>query len=482
LLGNGDGTFSSPAYFFDDGANSIIAADLNGDGKQDIAAAGSFGLAVLLGKGNGTFQPAVFPFTTPLYGLLTADLTGDGKSDLVAGGGQVYLGNGDGTFKALAPIAQDVSVLADINGDGKPDAIGGRQFTAQYSDRGLSLGNGDGTFGPYIVVFTGSEFDGAIGFVQAADMNGDGKQDLVVTDNDTYSIVVLINTTPPPPVTNLSPSSLTFPAQNVGSRSNPVPVTLSNTGKGVLSVTGVTIGGTNANEFSQSNNCTTVQPGAKCTINVTYAPTAAGAASAAVIVTDTAGGGTQTVAVSGTGVAVPGFEIGPASGAQTSQTVSAGQSATFSLVVTPSSGFSGAVALSCSIIPKVTPAPNCSLPSSVNVTAGTAAPVKVMVSTTAPVTTGTISYVSSPPSATTFIWTMLLLTLGFLLVRRRRNVVVAAIPVMVLALASWVGCGGWGGSSSSHTTPGTPAGTYTATVGATSGSLNHTAQLTVVVQ
>jgi uncharacterized membrane protein len=47
-----------------------------------------------------------------------------------------------------------------------------------------------------------------------------------------------------------------------------------------------------------------------------------------------------------------------------------------------------------------------------------------------------------------------------------------------LTLASLLGCGG----SSSHTTPGTPSGTYTATITATSGSLNHNTTLTVVVQ
>ena len=75
----------------------------------------------------------------------------------------MYLGNGDGTFKALSPLGQFLSVLADINGDGKLDAVGGRQFSSQDSDRGLSLGNGDGTFGPYIVVFP--YFDGTNFFI-----------------------------------------------------------------------------------------------------------------------------------------------------------------------------------------------------------------------------------------------------------------------------------------------------------------------------
>ena len=120
----------------------------------------------------------------------------------------MYLGNGDGTFKASSPLGQFLSVLADINGDGKLDAIGGRQFSSQDSDRGLSLGNGDGTFGPYIVVFP--NFDGT-NFVQAADMNGDKKADLIVVDDSAYSIFVLINTSVSVAGVSFSPGSVTFP-------------------------------------------------------------------------------------------------------------------------------------------------------------------------------------------------------------------------------------------------------------------------------
>jgi hypothetical protein len=417
---------------------------------------------------------------------LTGDLNGDGKPDLITvganTGGQVFLGNGDGTFTALAPQPQIQALysLADINDDGKLDAFG----TVSHCC-GVYLGNGDGTFGPYIGVvdFGGKESAVEPSLELVADMNGDGLQDLIIGETSgTSGAFVLTNTTPPPPVTNFSPSSVTFPSQNVGSRSNPAPVTLSNTGKGVLSVTGVTIKGSNASEFSQTNNCTTVQPGGKCTVNVVFTPTEVGAASAAVEVADNAGGGTQTVAVSGTGVASPDFGIGPAPGSQTSQTVSAGQSATFNLAVTPSGSFSGAVSLSCGISPSVTPAPTCSLPSSVNVTAGTAAPVTVMVSTTVPMMTGGVSYryPGFPPEWRGLAWTLVLFAAGLLGMLNRRRLPVLAAPIVVLVFASLIGCGG--GSSMSHTTPGTPAGTYTATVTATSGSLNHNMTLTVVVQ
>jgi hypothetical protein len=76
-------------------------------------------------------------------------------------------------------------------------------------------------------------------------------------------------------------------------------------------------------------------------------------------------------------------------------------------------------------------------------------------------------------------WTLMLLGSGWLLLRNRERLPSLAAPLVVLALASWVGCRGT--SSSSHTTTGTPSGTYTATITATSGSLNHQMTLTVVV-
>ena len=63
LLGNGDGTFAAPVYYFDGGAATLLTADFNGDGKQDIAAgtgpAASEETGFLFGNGDGTFQAAV---------------------------------------------------------------------------------------------------------------------------------------------------------------------------------------------------------------------------------------------------------------------------------------------------------------------------------------------------------------------------------------------------------------------------------------
>jgi sugar lactone lactonase YvrE len=106
------------------------------------------------------------------------------------------------------------------------------------------------------------------------------------------------------PAVGLSASSLTFGATNVGSSSAMQSVTLTNTGNGPLSITGIAVTGTNAVAFVFTNNCgTSVAPGASCAIQGHFAPTATGAMAAAVTITDNASGSPQSIELSGTGVA-----------------------------------------------------------------------------------------------------------------------------------------------------------------------------------
>src|SRR5579872_528028 len=488
LLGDGNGTFGAPSYFYDGGANLIVSADFNGDGKADIAgalplAAGEFGpIAVLLGNGNGTFQAAGFPIPVGGEGsLLTANLTGDSNVDLIVGGLSVYLGNGNGTFTPTStqamPSLMTADGFADINGDGIPDALGNIQTGG--ADVGVALGNGNGTFGPYIVVVPSNLTMSPFSIVQAADMNGGGKQDLIVVDEIYGSVFTLINTTVSVPGTTFSPGSVSFPSQTVGSSSNPTPLVLSNSGAVALTVTKVTLSGANAAEFTQTNNCTTVQPLGSCTINVVFAPTTAGAASAILIVADNAGSGSQTVSLSGTATAAADFTFGTGSGAPSSSTISAGQSATFNLALTPVGSFSGTVDLACSVTPAVTAAPVCSTPGSVNVTGSSATSITITVATTAAGSASGGSGVILPPWVGRAGW-MLGLSTAFLIFAGRRRRAVLWTAVMVLIFIGMLGCGGSSSSPSNET--GTPAGMYTVTVMATSGSVSHQAALTVIVQ
>src|ERR1019366_5290041 len=83
-------------------------------------------------------------------------------------------------------------VVADVNGDGKPNLLVSNVFTEVYSDMngavGVLLGNGDGTFRAAVTYSSGGAEPRAVGVV---DLNGDGKQDLVVSNNSSNTEGVL---------------------------------------------------------------------------------------------------------------------------------------------------------------------------------------------------------------------------------------------------------------------------------------------------
>src|SRR5439155_4350673 len=111
-------------------------------------------------------------------------------------------------------------------------------------------------------------------------------------DSDAFLAKIQISTV------SLSPGSLTFSAQQVDTTSPPQPVTLSNSGTASLSITSIAVSGTNAGDYGQSNNCgNSLAAGANCAINVTFSPTAMGARSASLTVTDDDSGSPQTASL-----------------------------------------------------------------------------------------------------------------------------------------------------------------------------------------
>jgi Bacterial Ig-like domain (group 3)/FG-GAP-like repeat/FG-GAP repeat len=288
LLGKGDGSFEPAVKFASGGgyAPSVAVSDVNGDGKLDIVVLNAWDqpgtVGVLLGNGDGTFQPPSANYTGDYSmpeALAVGDLNGDGHPDIAiayfghedcdCNDGQVGImwGNGDGTFQPVAispsggydtvsisivggtwavtnlsqchdcdwpngsvcwaggcydsagmdpgsaafgdlngngvpdivvanllanpdnkpsltiavmldfglPVLYDPHgaypdqvAIADVNGDGKPDIV-----VHTRAGVGVLLGNGDGTFQP-AVNFVG-------GLAAVADVNHDGKPDLVGT-------------------------------------------------------------------------------------------------------------------------------------------------------------------------------------------------------------------------------------------------------------------------------------------------------------
>jgi hypothetical protein len=184
---------------------SVVAVDVNGDGKPDIIAA-NFNVnnvGVLLNSGTGTF-PAQVTYSTGAssspYSVVAADVNGDGKIDIiVANSGLdnigVLLNTGTGTFAAQVTYSTGASsspysvAAVDVNGDSKPDIIVANN---NANNVGVLLNTGIGTFATQVTYSTGASSSPYS--VVAADVNGDGKPDIIVANNNANNVGVLLNT------------------------------------------------------------------------------------------------------------------------------------------------------------------------------------------------------------------------------------------------------------------------------------------------
>src|SRR5262249_39678779 len=99
-----------------------------------------------------------------------------------------------------------------------------------------------------------------------------------------------------------------FGNQTVGGTSAAQSVTVTNTGSATLTLSALTLGGTNAADFARSGTCTattSLAPTQSCTVGITFTPGAAGARTATLQVTSNAATSPDSVSLTGTGVAVP---------------------------------------------------------------------------------------------------------------------------------------------------------------------------------
>lgn len=164
---------------------SLVIADLDKDGRDDVVALDGDGtLAWLRSAGDGSFEaPVLSPGPALATKLVVRDFNGDGLMDaavLDADGLRVMAGQGDGSFAPMwtLPGAFSDLALADFNGDGRDDWLLARGLAG---DAVVYAGSATGPTTTVLVTLAGrSEAD--VVSVDAADANGDGTIDVVMSD------------------------------------------------------------------------------------------------------------------------------------------------------------------------------------------------------------------------------------------------------------------------------------------------------------
>jgi hypothetical protein len=185
-------------------SRSLATADLNSDGNLDLIAPdlSNNTVAILYGNGNGTFQNAIeLPLPYAPTGVAIGDFNKDKKPDIViasstgccpfAGGITVLLNNGNGTFQSPvsypdpAGVDNGLVAVADLNADGKLDVV---ESSEGGSNIAVFMGNGDGTFqtaATYPVPWASS--------IALGDLSGAKKPDIVAASYPDGTVWVLLN-------------------------------------------------------------------------------------------------------------------------------------------------------------------------------------------------------------------------------------------------------------------------------------------------
>jgi hypothetical protein len=282
----------------------------------------------------------------------------------------------------------------------------------------------------------------------------------------------------------LSSQSLSFGQLPLGVSAQQV-LALRNSSTVPLASISTTVTGQNATDFTAASNCgSSLAAGGSCTVDVTFMPSAIGDKSATVTI-GAAGVTGQTVALSGTST-TPDFVL-PAPTGPASVTVPAGQPANFNFNVSQYGVFTGTVTMSCTNLP--TYASCIFTPASFTV-GSTPTPVTLSISTQQTVQASLRPGSELPGWPTSLVRLAALLALPMASRRVRRHLRKGHLLLWLIVIFAGTfalnGCGGGSGNANNPNPPATmqktSAGSYTVTVVATSGTLSHSTNVTLVVQ
>jgi Galactose oxidase, central domain/Abnormal spindle-like microcephaly-assoc'd, ASPM-SPD-2-Hydin len=290
--------------------------------------------------------------------------------------------------------------------------------------------------------------------------------------------------TPPTATVSVSPTSLSFAPQYVGTSSAQQTVTVTNISNSPVTIASVE---PSSSDFVVVNNCLNALPAnGTCTVLVSFDPTTSGVRTGTITFNDNSPAGFQSVGLAG--LSGTGQDFSMAAGSGGGATVSPGQTATYSLALAPGGGFAQSVSLTCSGGPAMS---TCSVsPSSIALNGTSSQTATVSVATSAqglsPIPSdfgGNIRW-QMPPNLVQAMTFLVFLMWMASRPRRWRLSPALALATLLCVTMSLSSCGGSTGSRSANSA--SQSGTYTISVtgNSTSGSasLKHTTKFTLVVQ
>jgi hypothetical protein len=314
---------------------------------------------------------------------------------------------------------------------------------------------------------------------------GSRSTNLVVADNQAGSPQAFLVNAIGAGAAYATPASLDFGNQILG-QSNTQLIKITNTGTVNLSLNSVTVTG----DFTASNNCALIVSSGSCQITLSFTPTTTGARTGTLSITDNTFAGNRQISLTGNG---SDFQLAGAGNAPVSTTVKSGQPATYSLSLSPSGGFTGAVTLACLGAPQDA---TCSIsPATLQLSSAGSVPFTVTVTTQQ-----VVSAITGPQVFFAGIGFASLALVPLMFLRRfRSSLRVRSIALSILLIVFCLGAPGCGGGGGGTPTPAptpiptpvptptpvvqnTPAGTYTLTLTATSGGASRQLPLTLIVQ